>query len=77
MNERDFVYWLNGLMELGEPETLNAKQVQMIKDHLKYVFTHMEEQRQTTKVTLDASAPDVPSLLDHVARYTGGGTLIC
>lgn len=38
MNERDFVYWLNGFLEVGNPKTLNATQVKQIKDHLKLVM---------------------------------------
>jgi hypothetical protein len=36
----EFCYWLQGLFEVGEPETLNAKQVDLIKRHLNMVFVH-------------------------------------
>lgn len=40
MNERDFVYWLNGFIELSEVQTTpSADQWQMIKDHLALVMT--------------------------------------
>jgi hypothetical protein len=40
MTSRDLVYWLQGLMELGDPKTLNEKQVDLIKKHLRMVFIH-------------------------------------
>ena len=40
MTPRDFVYWLNGYLELGDAEIsgIPPLQVQMIQDHLKLVF---------------------------------------
>lgn len=39
MNERDFCFWLNGLLELQpDLKTLNEAQVDMIRKHLGYVF---------------------------------------
>lgn len=38
MNNRDFVYWLNGFLELSGSETLDKRQVDMIKDHLNLCF---------------------------------------
>ena len=40
MRSRDFIYWLQGFMELSETETLSAKQVEVIKNHLNLVFLH-------------------------------------
>lgn len=40
MQSTEFCYWLQGLFELSETETLNAKQLQMIKNHLKLVFLY-------------------------------------
>lgn len=40
MNSRDFVYWLQGLFELGDPKELNEKQTNLIKRHLNMVFYH-------------------------------------
>lgn len=37
MSERDFIYWLNGFLENGEPKTLNEEQLKTIRDHLKLV----------------------------------------
>ncbi len=54
MSPENFVYWLQGLFELSDVKTLNEKQVQIIKDHLNYVFIHsvpqtpLEEQKSAT-----------------------------
>lgn len=40
MKSVEFCYWLQGLFEVAEPETLNAKQTDLIKRHLNMVFVH-------------------------------------
>lgn len=40
MKSVEFCYWLQGLFEVGEPTTLNEKQVDLIKRHLNMVFVH-------------------------------------
>lgn len=40
MRSRDFCYWLQGLFELVNPETLTADQIQVIRNHLNMVFYH-------------------------------------
>ncbi len=40
MTSKDFCYWLMGMFELTNIETLNAKQVETIKNHLKLVFLY-------------------------------------
>ncbi len=37
MDERAFVYWLNGFFELSEVTTLSARQIEIIKQHLALV----------------------------------------
>ena len=39
MTPRDFVYWLQGLLELSKVERLDVSQVQEIKNHLELVLT--------------------------------------
>ena len=38
MNERDFVYWLQGFFELTDSKKLTEAQVKMIKEHLALVL---------------------------------------
>lgn len=42
MTSKDFVYWLQGLFELSDPQpqTLNATQTDLIRRHLQLVFKH-------------------------------------
>jgi hypothetical protein len=38
MESKSFCYWLQGLFELTDSKTLNEKQVETIKNHLKLVL---------------------------------------
>lgn len=42
MTSRDFVFWLQGLFEIGGDavKTLDEKQVAIVRAHLNYVFEH-------------------------------------
>ena len=40
MTSRDFVYWFQGLLEIGNPETLTKGQLTIVKNHLNLVFLH-------------------------------------
>lgn len=40
MKATEFVYWIQGFFELTDSKTLNEKQVQTIKNHLKLVFLY-------------------------------------
>lgn len=40
MSSRDFVYWLQGFFEIGDPANLDARQVALIRQHLAMVFIH-------------------------------------
>jgi hypothetical protein len=46
MNERDFVYWLQGFFELTDTDKLSEAQVKMIKAHLALVL-----ERKTAELT--------------------------
>ena len=45
MVERDFCYWLQGLFEVANPQTLDVRQTQMIKDHLALVMQKVTPMR--------------------------------
>jgi hypothetical protein len=51
MTAEQFTYWLQGFMEICNPEILDESQTQIIKDHLKLVFD---------KQTPDRSLPSIP-----------------
>lgn len=39
MTERDFVYWLQGYLEISGSNVITAEQLMIIKDHIKLVMT--------------------------------------
>jgi hypothetical protein len=47
MTAEQFVYWLQGFIEITDPIKLNKKETQQIKNHLKLVFD-----KQTPEVSL-------------------------
>lgn len=38
MTPENFCYWLQGLLEIGDPSELDSEQVEIIKEHLNLVF---------------------------------------
>lgn len=38
MNERDFIYWLQGFLEISNTNKLTENQVKMIKEHIALVL---------------------------------------
>src|ERR1700722_16349532 len=40
MKSRDFVYWLQGYLEISEEAALTKEQVKLIRKHLALVFKH-------------------------------------
>lgn len=40
MKSTEFCYWLQGMFELADPETLDEHQTELIKRHLNMVFLH-------------------------------------
>jgi hypothetical protein len=40
MTSRDFAFWLQGYFEISQPQTINEREVELIKKHLNLVFKH-------------------------------------
>ena len=38
MTAEQFVYWLQGFMEINDPDTISKSETRVIKDHLALVF---------------------------------------
>jgi hypothetical protein len=38
MTPENFVYWLQGMLEIGNPDFLDREQIEVIKDHIKLVL---------------------------------------
>lgn len=68
MQPRDFVYWLQGFMEIADPQTMTPDQIKMIKDHLEYVFKAMQ---------VPTPQPYNPLSPFSIGTLTGPGTATC
>ena len=55
MTAEQFVYWLQGFMEMADPKELNSTQTQQIKNHLKLVFN-----KKTPEVSLPTIQREEP-----------------
>lgn len=55
MTPEQFTYWLQGFMEVADPNKLDEKQTQIIKDHLALVFD-----KQTPDRTSGLFNPSIP-----------------
>jgi hypothetical protein len=58
MNPEQFCYWLQGRLELGEA-SLSDTEVQIIKDHLKLVFTKVTPGRLLGYPVAPATSEDL------------------
>ena len=45
MNERDFVYWLQGFFEISREKSLDESQTKIIKEHLALVFMKITKEK--------------------------------
>lgn len=45
MDSNSFVFWLNGFLELSDAKSLDERQTQIVKDHLKLVFDKVTPNR--------------------------------
>lgn len=61
MTAEQFTYWLQGFMEINDPETLNKRETQIIKDHLALVF-----QKETpTRVEIPIDFPNKTEIVTN------------
>lgn len=75
MKSVEFCYWLQGMFELGNPQTLDATQTDLVKRHLAMVFKHEidpsygKAEHQAALSAIHGSGgkpPHVPVAHDHV-----------
>lgn len=72
MDEKNFVYWLQGYLELSGAKELNEQQVQVIKDHIQLVM-----KKVTPNVNPYPNIMYVPASLpsDKIELYPDGARL--
>ena len=59
MTSDNFVYWLQGYLELSKEKTLDADQIKVIEDHIKMVLTKV-----TPAQSLSSPLLTIPCHLD-------------
>ena len=50
MDSTQFIYWLQGYLELSDATTLSQKQLQIIKDHIGLVMQKKTPNRSNTEI---------------------------
>lgn len=70
MNERDFVYWLQGYLELSNSKTVGPEEVKIIKDHITLVL------KKVTPSYPEISVPFVQTSPYEITTTPGIGYLI-
>lgn len=45
MNERDFCFFLQGFLEIGNPQAISSDKVQIIRDHIDLVYKDEDSER--------------------------------
>lgn len=72
MTPENFVYWLQGFLEIQGPDSINQQQVEIIKDHVALVLKKETPKRQglqkadTSEITFS-----VPPQTDGAVSFDG------
>lgn len=66
MNSEQFIFWLQGYLELANPSSLDEKQIQIIKDHIALVLTKVTPDRNPIVTT----TPIINPLQETFPKYT-------
>lgn len=66
MTPEQFVYWLQGYLELTDCAQLSSRQVKCIREHLALVLKH---------VTGNGGKKSFQKAIDELAKGSGGGKL--
>ena len=83
MTAEQFTYWLQGFMEINDPETLTRRETQIIKDHLALVFKKETPTRvgtgvpNKTEIVTNPFEKGYPSVNPYTVTCTGTSNIIC
>lgn len=72
MTARDFVYWLQGHMEINDPKTIDKAQLEIIKEHLRLVF---EKEKQAAKPRTGGGIASALSGMGGIAGTWAGSSM--
>jgi hypothetical protein len=61
MNEKEFIMWLHGYLEISGATTLGEKELQVIKDHLKEFFVKVTPERHESPSNKYVPSPHPPN----------------
>jgi hypothetical protein len=75
VNERDFVYWLNGFLELSGVTSMDPEQLAVVREHLALVL----RKKTVTSVAVrpSSSPPAVNSPFTHKPFFGGVACGVC
>lgn len=71
MTPEQFVYWLQGFLEVQDPKTLDERQTQILKDHMALVLTKETPARPafpSGKLCAPDLSKDLKELVDKVLK---------
>jgi len=71
MTPENFCYWLQGYIEIADPQTIKEESLSVIKNHLDLVF-HKVTESKTSKKKLSDFTGFSPN--DEVIRYMNCGS---
>lgn len=80
LTPEQFVYWLQGYMEVENPKQLTPKQTQIVKDHLEKVFTKVTPERNKPgfkTLTGDKIDYEIPKKNKAIICSTVGPVIFC
>lgn len=88
MTAEQFTYWLQGFMEINDPDRIGPKETQIIKDHLELVFKKETPNRtiapNKTEIVTNPFEKGYPTVNPYTVTCTGidpnstaTGRLIC
>lgn len=75
MSPAEFCYWLRGFLEMGDPQSINEKQTEMLKKHLGLVFVDVTKEVETESPEKELLTDSPRSSLSHDDLFDT--TLLC